>query len=586
MNVLGINSVYHELSAALVVDGKVVAAVEEERFNRRKHGKPANVDNPHLLPTQSIDFCLRVAGIDAQQLDAVCYSFDPVTRQRTFRLDKLSRKGDWGSREGEETFLNCLDKVPRELSEFLGRDVTRCFHWIPHHLAHAASAYYPSGFDDAAILVVDGIGEHASTIMAAGRGKSIKWLRDIQYPHSLGFLWEKMSKFLSFSEYDACKVMGLAGYGDAAAVNGSFNTFLKINPDGFQLDPEVLEFRLDSFRQLEKKLGKMRRDSDPLEDRHAHIAAALQTNTNQVILKLVEDLYEKCPSDALCLAGGVALNCTTNWLVKEKGPFRYVYIPPAPHDAGTAIGAALYVYFVEANSGAVTHPSTEVMDTAFLGPEYSDEEIAAFLQAENIPAERRDDIAHDVASLIAEGKVVGWFQGRMEFGPRALGNRSLLADPRDRETRERLNRKVKHREDFRPFAPSVIEERCADWFEVGRQTQSHAYMLIACPVKPDKLDLIPAVVHVDATARVQVVTQKQNPKYHRLISHFEKMTGVPLVLNTSFNDSEPIVCSPGDALNTFRGTEIDALALGNYLIRRSNGRNNGRNNGGNNGRNS
>lgn len=564
MKILGINSVFHETSAALVVDGKVVAAAEEERFSRVKHGKEARVDNPHVMPAQAIQFCLDFGRVAPGELDGVAYSFSPQMRRKTFEHDRLSRAGDWGDTGGEEAFMAYLDRVPSEVSALLGRDVTDRFHWVPHHLAHAASTYYPSGHNDAAILVIDGIGENVTTLMAAGEGPSLKWLKAFMYPHSLGFVWEKLAKFLGFSEYDACKVMGLAGYGDPAVEGPSFAPFIHLNGDGFRVNSDIMEFRLDSFRELEKHLGRRRLEQETLSSRHVNIAAALQSRTNDIVLSLVRELYALHPSEALCLCGGVALNCTTNWVVKEHGPFRHVYIPSAPHDAGTAVGAALDVYFRKMNGSR----GPAVMNTAYLGPEFSDADILAALRAEGLTARRSDDVAGEVAALIADGNIVGWFQGRMEFGPRALGNRSLLADPRDPGTREKMNRKVKHREDFRPFAPSVMAEHCDEWFQTGNPSDSYSYMLFACPARPGKAELVPAIMHVDGTARLQVVTREQNPKYHQLISRFMDLTGVPLVLNTSFNDCEPIVCSPQDAIATFQGTAIDALALGDFIVRR------------------
>jgi len=565
MKILGINSAYHELAAALVIDGRVVVAIEEERLSRIKHGKAARVDNPHEMPVGAIRLCLERAGVRAEELDAVCYSFDPALRRETFRLDPLSKRGDWGDAEGEEVFLAALGRVPEAASETLGSDVRKRFRWVPHHLAHAASTFYPSGFGEAAVLVVDGIGESASTVIAGGRGASLTRLEAIQDPHSLGFLWEKLSKHMGFSEYDACKVMGLAGYGDPLALRPAFERFVSIEPEGYRLNPEVLAFRLDDFAALEQHLGPARDPGQPIGDAQRNIAAALQAITTEIILALARRARRLFPAPSLCLAGGVALNCTSNQVLKEQGPFERIYIPSAPHDAGTAVGAALYVHHAE--TGAAPG-EVSPMPTPYAGPSYSDEEIRAVLTAEGVPFRRCDDIAAEVAALIAGGQVVGWFQGAMEFGPRALGNRSLLADPRDRGMREMLNVKVKHRETFRPFAPSVLEERSEAWFELGRPSWSQGAMLFACPVRPHRLAQIPAVTHVDGTARVQVVRRGDNPIFHRLIACFEQLTGVPLVLNTSFNDSEPIVCSPRDALATFRSTRIDALAMGNLLVTR------------------
>jgi carbamoyltransferase len=564
MFLLGINSVYHESSAALIVDGRVVAAAEEERFNRVKHGKPARVDNAHELPEAAIRFCLESAGIEARQLDAVCYSFDRTLRAKTFQLDPRSKRGDWGDTSGEESFLASLHRVPSAVSRVLSRKVDEAFYWVPHHLAHAASTYYPSGFDDAAVLIVDGIGEQATTLLAAGTGRELTHLKHLSYPHSLGFLWEKVCKYLGFGEHDACKLMGLAGYGRPEGAAPGFGAFVVVGDGGFSIDAEVMEFRLDGFSALERILGPRRRAEAPLTARHIDTAAALQAINDQVMLALARTAYELHPSEALCMAGGVALNCTSNWVVKEKGPFEKVYIPSAPHDAGTAVGAALYVYH-QVLAGPRT---TDVMAHPYQGPRYLDEEIRVVLAAEDIPAIQVDDIAARAAEAVARGLVVGWFQGAMEFGPRALGNRSLLADPRDKNIREILNAKVKHREHFRPFAPSVLEEHADAWFELGRPSQSYQAMLFACPVRSHVLERIPAVLHIDRTARVQVVAREHNPLFHQLIEHFHVRTGVPLVLNTSFNDSEPIVCSPKDALTTFRSTRIDALAMGNYWITR------------------
>jgi carbamoyltransferase len=564
MIVLGINSVYHELAAALVIDGEIVAAVEEERFNRQKHGKVARVDNPHQLPVRSIDFCLKRCGIKPQEIDAVAYSFSTQLRRRRFCLDKLSQRGDWGDPEGERVFISCLEKVPESLANLLDEDVVDRFHWVPHHIAHAASSYYPSGTGSAAILVVDGIGEMTTTMMGAGEGPKIRWLKDLEYPDSLGFLWEKLSKFLGFSEYDACKVMGLARYGSPATLEHAFQSFVHVN-HGFKINPEIVEFRLDDFSRLEQSLGPRRHRNDALEQRHADVAASLQEYTDRIVLALVNDLYDLYPAETLCFAGGVALNCSSNWLLKEKGPFRNLYIPPAPHDAGTAAGAALFSYW---SRNQDKWKESQPVKNAFLGPEFGSEAILEAIRMEGLEEEWCDDVAGEMATLISKGKIVGWFQDRMEFGPRALGNRSLLADPRDPSMRDTINRKVKHREDFRPFSPSVLEEDCTEWFEMGRDSASYAYMLFACPARKEKAHLIPAVLHVDGTARLQLVSKRENRKYHELISRFKGITGVPLVLNTSFNDSEPIVCSPRDAIATFKGTNIDVLVLGNYVIRR------------------
>jgi carbamoyltransferase len=565
MNVLGVNGAYHELAAAVVVDGRVVAAAEEERFNRRKHGAEARVDNPHELPAASIAQCLADAGLDAGDLDAVCYSFDPGLRRRDFAPDPYARPGDWGDPAGEATFLDGLRRVPETLSEVLARDVRGIVRWVPHHLAHAASAYYPSQFPSAAILVVDGIGEHATALLAHGQGRRIRSLSTVAYPHSLGFVWEKLSRFLGFGEYDAAKVMGLASYGDAARYQEQMLEVVAPRNGALRVSLDRVQFRRSDFGALEELFGP---PAASVGRREEDLAAALQAITNEIMLSLARSLHAQTGETSLCVAGGLALNCTANWRVKEEGPFERMYVPSAPHDAGTAVGAALHHFWSDAPDAAPEHAEVPVMPTAYVGPAYGDDDAARAVGRFGLAARRSRDPEHEAARMLADGKVVAWFQDRMEFGPRALGNRSLLADPRHRETRELLNHKVKHREPFRPFAPSVLAERASGWFELGRPSASYASMSFAAPARADRLEDMPAVVHVDGTARLQTVAADANPRFHRLIAEFERLTGVPLVLNTSFNDSEPIVCTPEDALATFSGTEIDALVLGDLVVTR------------------
>lgn len=578
MKILGLNSAYHETAAALIVDGQVRCAVEEERFNRVKHGADARVDNPHELPVHSIQYCLAQGKLRPADLDAICFSFDPELRRQGWQPDPYAVPNDWGHPAGEAIFQQALMTVPNALSELLQLDVAPRFHWVSHHLAHAASAYYPSSFDPAGILVIDGIGEDATALLAYGNGRQIEPLERIPMPHSLGFLWEKLSKFLGFSEYDASKVMGLAGYGNPLTYREHFAEFLHHNGDGsFQINDHVLQFRQPNCDSLLALFGPIDRLDLPGQSQKGRdIAATLQSVTNEILLALATRLHRQRPSAALCMAGGVALNCTSNWFVKEQGPYQQLYIPSAPNDAGTAIGAALYHYYQQPvntttqRAAGQVHPlpRADIMPHPYTGPSFTDAEIYQLLQSQARPFRKSAHVAQEVAALIAAGKIVAWFQERMELGPRALGNRSLLADPRNPAMREVLNRKVKHREIFRPFAPSVLEECAADWFEIGKFSESYRYMLYACPVHEAKMNQIPAVVHIDDTARIQTVAKEVNPKYHQLIAHFYALTGVPLVLNTSFNDSEPIVCTPQDALATFNKTQIDVLVLGDYIVER------------------
>lgn len=565
MQILGINSVYHESAATLLVDGHVVAAAEEERFSRVKHSKPASVDNADELPLESIRYCLESAAVKPEDLDAIAYSFDPDLRARDFILDDQTEAGDWGTEEGEKTFLSHLRSVPDALATHLGQGAEQRLTFIPHHLSHAASSFYPSRFEDAAILVADGIGEAACTLLARGDKNGITILREIPFPHSIGFIWEKISKYLGFSEYDACKSMGLAAYGDASKFKDAISQLMWVGGvGGYAVDKATANFRLPDFERLEALFGPARKPGTPLESHHYDVAASLQVVTDEALLALAKELRQVVDSDNLCLAGGVALNCVSNVALNEAGLFSNIFIPSAPHDAGTAMGAALEL------NHRMGGPANCASDTPYLGPEYDDASIVAAYKAAGLSPELSSSPALEAARMIAAGKIVAWFQGRMEFGPRALGNRSLLADPRSSTTREMLNVKVKHRELFRPFAPSVLAEPAGEWFELGKPSRSHDFMLFACPAAGGRGEQVPAILHEDGTARVQLVHRERNPAFYELISHFADLTGVPMVLNTSFNDSEPIVCTPADAIATFKKTRIDALFIGSRFVTREN----------------
>ena len=554
MNVLGINSVYHESAAALLVDGTLVAAVEEERFNRIKHGKQAEFDNPHQLPERAIRFCLNYAGLTAGDIGHVAYSFDPKLRRTRYRAE-------WWDPRLEETFRLRLGQVRGSIEELFGRSLGPKLHFVPHHLAHAASAYFPSGFDRAAILTIDGIGETACSSLAKAIGTRIQSVETFEYPHSIGFLWENFTSYLGFSHYDASKVMGLAAYGNPEVFRRQFLSILRADEMSYGVAQEFFSVHPDWFARMEAVFGPPRYADSKILPRHADMAAALQAATDAAVTALVRRVKRRVPFENLCLAGGVALNCVTNELVRRSGEFSNVFIPSAPHDAGTAIGAAFAVH-----CATQKRPPQRGNSTPYLGPAFKRRDILAAVKSAGLTARRSKSPARDAADMIADGKIVAWFQGRMEFGPRALGNRSLLADPRRPDMRNILNQKVKHREDFRPFAPSVLAEHADEWFEVGAQSASHEFMLFACRAKADRRDLIPAVVHKDGSARVQIVSRKSNPGFHDLISRFFAKTGVPLVVNTSFNDSEPIVCGPTDAIVTFRKSGIDALFMDDVFL--------------------
>lgn len=558
--ILGINCVYHESAACLIIDNKVVAAIEEERLSRVKHAKESKIDNPDELPILAINKCLEMGGVSLEDVSLIGFSFKPERRLENIPLEDRFVPNNWGCEDGEKLFYDKLTQIPQKLQEmgFKGQ-----FSFIEHAIAHCASAYYPSSFSDAAILSIDGIGEFESTTLAYGHGKNIDVVQQIAYPNSIGFLWEKISKFLGFSEYDACKVMSVASFGNPLTFEEEFSKIISINDQTiFELDNEVLCFRVEDYSKLEKLFNIKKRETlDELEEVHKDIAAALQKWTTDIIVKVTDRLFEETKSENLCVAGGVALNCVANTIAFENSKFKNIFIQPAANDAGTALGAALKL-----NIEAEGNLEGLVLDNTFLGPSFTTEEIHNEMSKRNLVYSHVEDIEVKAAELIKAGNIIGWFQGAMEFGPRALGNRSLLADPRNFHMIKKLNSIVKHREDHRPFCPSVLSEETENWFDIKKSTPVSEYMLMAYPALTNKKELIPAVVHVDGTSRIQAVNQKTNPKYHGLISEFYKLTGIPMVLNTSFNDREPIVCTPEDAIKTFLKSNIDYLVMGNFIL--------------------
>lgn len=572
MYILGINAVYHESAACLIKDGHLIAMVEEERFNRIKHGKL--VDNPYEFPMQSIQYCLDQAGINLGDVDQIGYSAIPEKFYERYHLLETGEFGSgWLSKEEWQPFWDALEQVPEKLTElgFKGK-----FHWVDHHTAHAASAYYVSPFDEAAILSIDGTGEKDTAVFFHGQANRLKELLGVPYPASIGLLWEVVSVFLGFGIYDAAKIMGLAAYGNPERFRQAFRHIIQPLPNGaFTIAHDIVRFgELEYYPAsaysagLEELLGiKKRAPGEELKAEHKDIAAAIQELTNEIVMHMVQQLHAQTGSENLCLAGGVALNCVTNSFVFEEGPFTNLYIQPSANDAGTAIGAAYYIW-----NHLLNQQTRDQMSHAYWGPAYSDAEIEKALQARGLRYRRAESLEKEVAQLISEDNIVAFFQGNMEVGPRALGNRSLLANPRNRNMREILNHKVKHREYFRPLAPSVLAEEAEQWFKIKKATSANEFMLMTYPVQEDARDRIPAVVHVDGSSRIQAVRKETNPRYHRVISEFHQLTGVPVVLNTSFNDSEPIVCSPQDAINTFMKTEIDYLAIGNFIVSKSENR--------------
>jgi carbamoyltransferase len=568
MYTLGI-SAGHDTSACLMQDGRVLAAVEEERFLRIKHAT-------HLiaggLPFKGIQYCCKVAGIRPDQIDRVGFYMRPnvtVRRQSAFRMKRFLHGpsealyysfGLWNDYRG---FLKTL----RQLEQLVGG--SHKVKSLYHHLCHAASSFLVSPYDEAALLVADGMGEAAAASLGTGRGSRLELLDSIDYPHSLGFLYGTTTGYLGFTvNSDEYKVMGLAPYGKPE-FKRVFDDLIRLEPGGrfrLHLDYFSASFRGPKFfsEKFYRALGPERGPDEPVEERHRNIAASLQQRTEEAVFHMANHLFERTRSRNLCYSGGVALNCSLNGKLRENTPFENVWVQPAAGDPGTAVGAAALVYH-----GDEGRPRDYVMDSAFLGPEYSDAEIEETLDICKVSYERlpSDQLVPRVARLLAEGAIVGWFQGRMEWGPRALGSRSILANPTRADMKDLVNRYVKHREDFRPFAPTVLEERAAEFMEWDRPSP---FMLFACRVRPEAQARIPAVTHVNGTARVQTVSRREHPLYYSLIEEFGRLTGVPILLNTSFNVmGEPIVCRPLDAVRCFYSNGLDALAVGSFLLQKS-----------------
>jgi carbamoyltransferase len=580
-----LNAAYHESAAAMIRGFEVVFAAEEERYTREKHAKVARVTNPDQLPWFAIRDCLRaVNGAKLSDVDAVAYSLMPGKRLTMIGSDPypISEVVGFGTEWGEHTFDHRVRSVPQIISTAAEvPSLGAGFHFIPHHLAHAACAYYASGLKSAAVLVVDGIGESSTTWLGRGGQAGLEMIEEIPYPHSIGMLWERMAAYLGFGEYDAAKVMGLAAFGDpqrfAAAMDRLFHVHgygeptLASGEPPYEVSLDLARFRAGDVAGLESLFGRRRQaDESPTDARFADVAAALQRRTEDALLALACRLKRATGESNLVYSGGVALNCVANSRLERDGPFEVIHVYAAPHDAGTAIGAALETARRMAGPGSSAVGIIGSSLTPFLGGEFDDETIDAALARWGLAWEQSPDPELRAASLLADGRIVAWFQGRMEFGPRALGNRSLLADPRYLGMRERLNSRIKHRESFRPFAASVLEEEAATWFEFPTHRAgaraSRDLMLLAYSVRPGVRSLIPAVVHADGTCRIQTVSRQRQPRFHRLISAFSQITGVPLILNTSYNEQEPLVLTPDDAIATFLKTRVDVLFLHDRLV--------------------
>jgi carbamoyltransferase len=593
MRVLGISAFYHDSAAALIADGRIVAAAQEERFTRKKFD--AN------YPRHAIEYCLNAGGVMLADVDYVAFYDKPF-----LKFERLLETYLTFSPRGFKSFRMALPLWLREklfLKSLLASELKALepkFDWdkrlafSEHHLSHAASAFYPSPFQRAAVLTMDGVGEWATTSAGVGNGHELKIQKEINFPHSLGLLYAAFTYYTGFKvnsgEY---KIMGLAPYGAPRYAQLIYDNLIDLKPDGsFRLNLDYFNYctgltmtneRFDSLFD-----GPPRMPAAPLEQRHMDLAASIQAVIEEAVLRLTRSLAEETGEANLCLAGGVALNCVANGKVLRDGRFENIWVQPAAGDSGGALGAALTIYHLYADRPRTVANTPDGMAGSYLGPEFDDGETQTRLKAVGaryaiLP---RDQLLERTAHALADGKAVGWFQGRMEFGPRALGNRSILADPRDPQMQKKLNLKVKYRESFRPFAPSVLREHGSQWFDIDVDSP---YMLMVAPVHErhrremtseeqrlfgiDKLNVprssIPAVTHVDYSARVQTVHRETNPLYHDLIGRFHALTGCPVLVNTSFNvRSEPIVCTPEDAFRCFMGSEIDVLAAGGcYLIK-------------------
>ncbi|UHG93578.1 carbamoyltransferase family protein [Spirosoma oryzicola] len=571
MYTLGINAVFHDSAATLVKDGVVLAAAEEERFSRIKHGKRPIPFSTYEIPYNAIDFCLKTAKITLTDIDHIAYSFDPElilgsragsnTVEIPLNPAGVTALATTGENPYEGLFLSAIlnapghlvDGVPHHLTErFRGATVDGPYQWhyVNHHLAHAASAFLPSPYERAAVLVLDGRGEVATTSYWLGEGNTMTKLGEVNLPHSLGLLYEQMTTYLGFlHSSDEYKVMAVASYGDPVYAD-YFRSLIHLDGQGgYTIDP----------LRLDETFGPARQRGGPLEKRHFDIAHSVQLVLEETVLQLITWLHKQTGADSLCMAGGVALNCVMNAQLRDRGPFKNIWVQPAAGDAGTALGAAMWIDAQESQ-----RPDRRYrMDHAYLGPNYTDDDIETFLNWSKLPYRRLANPAQDVAAYLAEGHVIGWFQQGMEFGPRALGARSILAPPFPAQMQARLN-DLKDREDFRPVAPVVLEEAADTYFLNARQSP---FMLFVNQVRPERVADIPAVTHTDRTARIQTVNEQQNKPYYDLIREFGNLTGVPVLVNTSFNTrGEPVVCSPRDAVESFWTSPLDALVIGSFML--------------------
>ncbi|WP_175667015.1 carbamoyltransferase family protein [Burkholderia multivorans] len=570
---LGINAAFHDSAACLVRDGVVVAAAEEERFTHVKHAKRPVPFSTWELPYHAIGYCLAEAGIALADVQHVAYSYDPwleLDRRAgqpslTLPLEPSAHaRPPGGESPWHPLFLSSIVNAPRQLAGGAPHHLQRRFrgvthdgpfrwHFVEHHLAHEASAFLAAPYERCAVMTMDGRGERATTSYGVFDGRTYRRIAQVDLPHSLGLLYERVTRYLGFlHSSDEYKVMALASYGKPIYAD-QMRQLVRYRGDG--------RYDVDEA-DLVALFGPARERGGPITPNHCDIAHALQLVLEETTLRAVEWLAAETGEKQLAMAGGVALNCVMNARIRDRGPFDDVWVQPAAGDAGTALGAALWTDFRERGARGDWR-----MDHAYLGPSFEDDAIEAFIREAQLPYRRLNDVAAQTAALLAQNRVIGWFQGRMEFGPRALGARSILASPIDPDMQRKLNR-IKDREDFRPVAPVALESKAHEWFSGGRREPLHApFMLFVYDVRPERAERIPAVRHIDGTARVQTVAPQQNPLLHALLTEFDALTGVPVLVNTSFNTrGEPIVCTPRDAIECFWTSPLDALVIGSFLM--------------------
>jgi len=559
MYILGISCFYHDAAACLIKDGKIIAAAPEERFSRKKHD--------HNFPLKAIQYCLKEAEITTQNLDYIGFYDKPFLKFERLLSTYVSvfPRGLFSFFKSIPIWLKEKLWLPYIIRKELGYKGKILF--VEHHISHAASSFLVSPFEKAAILTVDGVGEWATATRGIGEGNIIKLSHEIHFPHSLGLLYSAFTYYLGFRVNSAeYKIMGLASYGKPVYADQIKKELIDIKEDGsFKLNMNYFAYTY-GLTMTNKKFNKLfggprRLPETEITKKYQDIAASIQKVTEEIMVKMANHLYKETGFTNLCLAGGVALNCVASGKILKETPFTNVFIQPAASDAGGALGVAMYIWNCILNK-----PRNFVWETAYWGPGFSSEQIRTFLEKNSVPYKelQEERIAPTIANLLSEKKIIGWFQGRMEFGPRALGNRSILADPREASMKDIINKRIKFREEFRPFAPSVLEEYAGEYFEMDIPSP---YMLFTTKVKGEKKKIIPAVTHIDGTSRHQTVAKEQNSLYYDLIKEFFKITGVPVLLNTSFNlRGEPIVCTPTDAYLCFMHSGIDYLVMDKFLL--------------------